>query len=155
MKKQVRTEEVLKVYNIISTCKYNKMDDADKVKAWKVTRVLKPIATKFDEDSKDAAEKMKPSEDFTERLVMAQDFERLRNEGGDIKESKMGPAEYDAFVKEFKDYNKLVNDAVKEFADKEVEIEFEALSDDAFGKLMASNEWTMEQATTVGELVCE
>lgn len=53
----------------------------------------------------------------------------------------------------FQNYNRLVADAVKEFADKEVEIEFEPLSEDAFGKLMASNEWTMEQTVEIGMLI--
>jgi hypothetical protein len=34
-----------------------------------------------------------------------------------------------------------------------VEVEFDALSEDAFGKLMASNEWTMEQTLEIGMLI--
>ena len=49
----------------------------------------------------------------------------------------------------------MVNDAVKEFADTEVAVSFECLSDDAFGKLMASNEWTMEQVTMLGDIICK
>jgi len=44
---------------------------------------------------------------------------------------------------------------VKDFADKEVELEIEPLTEDAFAKLMASNEWTMEQAVVLGDIVCE
>ena len=56
MKKTVKTSEILSVYNIISTAKYGKLSDEDKVKVWKITRKMKPVATKFDEDSKDAAD---------------------------------------------------------------------------------------------------
>lgn len=142
MKKTVKTEDVLGAWRIISTAKYNKMADEDKVKVWKISRILKPIATKFEEDSKDAADKLKPYEDFEQRFQKAQEYEKA------IKEDEVTPMtkeEYSKFIEDLKQYNKLVNNAVREFADKEVEIEFEPLSEEAFGKLMASNDWNMEQ----------
>ena len=129
------------------------MEDDDKIKVWKIARALKPIADKFEDDSKDAAEKFKPSEDFAEKLQKAQEFERMRNANEDMSKSPMGAAEYDEFLKVFQEYNKLVTNAVKEFAEKEVEIEFEPLSDAAFGKLMSSNDWTVEQAVEIGSLI--
>lgn len=150
------TEKVLAAYNVISTAKYSKLDDADKVKVWKFTRALKPIAEKFDDDSKDAAEKMKPSEDFDERLTKAQEFERMqRDENADMAKAPIGAAEYGKFITEFRAYQKLVNDTIKDFAEKEVELEFDALTEDAFGKLMASNEWNMAQVTALGDIICE
>ena len=99
---------------------------------------------------------MKPSEDFADNLQKAQEFERMTKEKDfDASKLPMGAAEYNAFLKEFQDYNKLVSDAVKEFADKEVELVFEGISEDAFGKLMASNEWTMEQVIEIGMLIVE
>lgn len=154
MKTKITTEKVLNAYRIISGAKYTKMDDADKIKAWKIARALKPVATKFDEDSKDAAEKLKPSEDFADNLQKAQEFERItKDKDFDASKLPMGVAEYNEFIKKFQDYNRLVGEAVKEFADKEVEIEFEPLSEESFGKLMASNEWTMEQTVEIGMLI--
>jgi len=68
MIKTVKTEDILNAWKIISTAKYTKMADEDKVNIWKISRILKPIANKFEEDSKDASEKLKPYEDFTERF---------------------------------------------------------------------------------------
>ena len=153
MKKTIKTERVLTAFRVLNTAKYTKMSDEDKIKVWKIARTLKPVADKFDDDSKDAAEKFKPSEDFSERLQKAQEFERMRNAGENMTDAPMGAAEYGDFIKEFQKYNKTVGDAVKEFADKEVELEFEKLTEDAFGKLMASNEWTMEQAMEIGMLI--
>lgn len=154
MKTKITTEKVLNAYRIISGAKYTKMDDADKIKVWKIARALKPVATKFDEDSKDAAEKMKPSEDFADNLQKAQEFERITKEKDfDASKLPMGAAEYNEFIKKLQDYNRLVGEAVKEFADKEVEIEFEPLSEESFGKLMASNEWTMEETVEIGMLI--
>lgn len=155
-KQTIKTEKVLNAYRVLSTAKYGKMDDGDKIKVWKIARTLKPVADKFDDDSKDASEKFKPSEDFAERLQKAMEYERMVKDGNaDMTKLPMGAAEYGEFVKEFQKYNKLVGDAIKEFADKEVELEFEKLSEDAFGKLMASNEWTMEQAMGIGMLIVE
>ena len=156
MKKQIiKTEKVLAAYNILNAAKYTKLDDVDKVKVWKIARALKPIATKFDEDSKDAADKMKP-EGFNDNLAKAQEYERVTKDAdADTSKLQMGASEYSKFIEELKKYNKLVSDAVREFADKEVEVEFELLSEEAFGKLMASNEWTMEQTVEIGMLIVE
>ena len=155
MKQTIKTEKVLSAYRVLSTAKYTKMDDSDKIKVWKIARALKPVATKFDEDSKDASEKMKP-DGFDENLQNAQEFERVtKDANADASKLKMGAAEYNVFIRELQKYNKLVGDAVKEFADKEVEVEFDKLTEEAFGKLMASNEWTMEQTLEIGMLIVE
>ena len=81
------------------------------------------------------------------------EFERKQKSGDDMTESPMGAAEYSEFIKEFQQYNKTVADAIKEFADKEVELEFDVLTEESFGKLMASNEWDMSQVMAISEIV--
>lgn len=153
--KKMKTEDVLKAYQVISTAKYSKLDDADKIKVWKIARAMKPIAEKFREDSEDAQEKMKPTEDFDQQLMKAQEYEReIRKPDYDASKLPMGAAQYQEFVDEFKAYQKLVNDTIKDFAEKEVEVSFDPISEDAFGKLMASNDWTLEQVATLGEIIC-
>ena len=80
MKTKTTTEKALMAYRVLSTAKYSKLEDADKIKVWKIARALKPTATQFEEDSKDAAEKLKPSEDFDSRLQKAQEFERMQRD---------------------------------------------------------------------------
>ena len=153
--KKMKTEDVLKAYQVISTAKYGKLDDADKIKVWKIARSLKPVAEKFREDSEDAQEKMKPMEDFDQQLMKAQEYEReIHKPDCDASKLPMGAAQYQEFVDEFKAYQKLVNDTIKDFAEKEVEVSFDPISEDAFGKLMASNDWTLEQVATLGEIIC-
>ena len=150
MKQTIKTENILKAYNILNTAKYSKLDDGDKIKVWKIARKLKPVATQFEDDSKDAAEKMKPYEAFTDDLTKAQEYERVKGVG-----CEMTAEEYQKFIVAFKAYNEQVSKALKEFSDKEVELEFDALSEDTFGKLMASNEWTVEQVMEIGILIVE
>ena len=159
MKKSIKTSEVLAAFNVLNSAKYGSMSDEDKIKVWKITRALKPIATKFDEDSKDAAEKMKPKYEggFDETLQKAQEYERMIHDTKvDAKKLPMGAAEYDAFIKVFKEYNKLVGKAVEQFADTKVKVEFEPLTEEAFGKLMASNtDWKMSQVMALSDIICE
>lgn len=146
----IKTADALKAFNVLGTAKYSKLEDGDKVKVWHLFRKLKPMAEKFEDDSRDAAERMKPEGDFDDRLAKAQSYEQIvKRNDGDSEKLPMGAAEYGAFIEEWKRYNKLVNDAVKEFGEKEVEIEVELLTEDAFGKLMASNDWTMGQAAAL------
>ena len=79
----------------------------------------------------------------------------IRDTKVDAKKLPMGVAEYDAFIKEFKAYNDLVTKAVEEFAKKEVTINIEPISEDSFGKLMDSNDWTFGQTTALSEIICE
>ena len=147
MSKTVSTNGILEAYNILNTAKYTKLDDADKIRVWKIARTMKPIAMRFDEDSKDAVERLKP-EGFDERLQKAQDYERVtKDKNADASELEMGAAEYNDFLRELRRYNGLVGEAVKEYAEKEVKLDFEPLTEDAFAKLMASNDWTIEQVT--------
>ena len=153
-KQTIKTEKVLSAYRVLSTAKYTKMDDADKIKVWKIARALKPVATKFEDDSKDAAEKFKP-EGFDENLRKAQEFERVtKDKDADTSKLKMGAAEHDAFIKgDWTKYNKLVADAVDEYAKKENKITIEPISEEAFGKLMSSNDWTFGQVDVLDIII--
>lgn len=150
------TEKVLAAWRTLNQAKYQKLDDADKVKVWKATRALRPIAEKFDEDLKDAAKKLKPSEDFDERLAKAQKYEvMIKQPDLDAEQLPMGAAEYTNFIDEFHAYNKLVDEAMKEYAQQKVEIEVEPLSEESFAKLMASNDWTMAQVVSLDDILVE
>jgi len=148
------TEKVLKAYNVLNTAKYTKLDDADKVRLWKIARVLKPVAYKYDEDSKDAAEKLKP-EGFDEKAMQWNETRDKSSAG--IKDGlPMSQGEFiDFLYHTINPYNENVNSALEELKLKEVELEFNALTEDSFAKLMSSNEWNMEQVEMLGDIVCE
>lgn len=148
------TEKVLKAYNVLNTAKYTKLDDADKVRLWKIARALKPVATKYDEDSKDAAEKLKP--DGFDEKAMKWNETRDKISAGIKDDLPMSQAEFINFLYHvINPYNENVNSALEELKGKEVELEFNALTEDAFAKLMSSNEWNMEQVAMAGDIVCE
>ena len=151
MKTKVTTEKILSVYNILKGASYQKMSDDDKIKLWKIARTMKPIATKFEDDSKDAAEKLKP-EGIEVTLEKAKEYEQKKQKGD--TDLPMTEAEYLGFINgEWAKFNNLLTKAVKEFADAEVELEFEPLNEESFSKLIASNDWKMEQVMIVSEVI--
>lgn len=150
--KTITTEKALLAYRLLNSSKYNSVDDSDKIKIFKITRALKPIANAYEEASKDAVEKMK-FDNFEQDLTKAQEYERKKKAGDE--DLPMSEDEYTAFVKKLFDYDKLVKDTRKELGNKEETIDVDLLTEDSFGKLMSCNDWTMEQAILVSDVVCE
>lgn len=148
MKKTLKTSSIVSAFNLLNTAKLTKMEDSDKIRLVRVMRKFKPLFEEFNTAVKDAQEKLKP-EGYDERFRKAQIYE-VKNE-----ESGMTEEEYTAFIDEFKQANKLIQEAVNDIALKDTELDLETLSEDAFGKFIASNDWTMEQIVLLSEVLCE
>lgn len=156
MTQKIKTEKVLAAYQVLSQAKYGKLSDEEKIKVWKIARAMKPVADGLNETIEDANEKFKP-EGYDEELQKFNTVKSMvRDANADMTTAPMGPAEADQwYINVFTPYQKLVNDAVSEFSKKDVEVSFDKLSEEVFGKLLASNEWTMGQVVMLGELICE
>jgi len=154
MKKKTKAENVAQVYNILNAAKYSKLNDDERIALWKITRAMRPVALKLKDDIQDAAQHMKPSDDFDQRLAIARQYEQAQRDGKEF--DKLSKEDYDAFIQEWKEYSKLVDAAVKEFADEEVEIDIEPITEETLSRLMASNEsWTMENAVIVSDMIMQ
>ena len=144
---ELRTEDIAAAYGILSVARYQKLADDDKVRVWKISRHLCPIAEKYAKDDEDARKKLLPSEDFPLKLQTALQYQNIKEAGGD--DLPMSEEEYKKTVEEWNSYNNLLNKAIKELADEKVSFEIDPITEDAFGKLMASNDWSFAQ---VGKL---
>ena len=153
MKKSVKTESVVKVFNLIKDAKYSKMSDADKLAIFKIFKAIKAIAEAFTNEVNDARQKLVPYEEFMSDLAKAQAFEVARSKKEECAE--MTEEEYNEFIQKFVQYNKLVNEAVKDSASKEVELDFDRLTQEAFDKLVLSNNWTFAQTEDIEAFVCQ
>lgn len=142
----MKTIEIVEAYKTLSQAKYQKMNDDGKVKVWKITRLLRPIVVQFEEDFQDAKQKFIPDNEFMVRFGKAIQYEQDKK---NKKTSQITDEEYQTIVKEYNEYNSLVNKAIKEFSEKEVELNFEHLSEDDFEKLIASNDWTISQLENI------
>lgn len=156
MKKTIKTKDVLAAYRLLGTAKYTQLDNADKIRVWKIASQMKPLAEKYDELRGDAAMKFKPeTEGFDKMLEKAQKFERIvRLPNVKREDLPMGAAEYDRFIVDvMTPYDRLVDKALQPFVDKEVKLDIDELSEEAFGALIGSNDWIMDQIIDLGNLI--
>jgi hypothetical protein len=75
----------------------------------------------------------------------------LKAQGKD--ELPLTSIEYINILKEIKDYNALIAKALKDIGEKEVEINFEPISEKAFGELMSSNDWSLKEVELIDFIV--
>ena len=154
-KRTLKTEKVLAAYTVLGSAKYGKLSDDDKIKVFKICIALKPTATKYDEASKEAEMKLKP-DGYDERLEKAREYDRVRRDkDADASQLAMGPEEFNDFMREVNHYQDLVAKALDDEKNKEVEVEFDPIGEDALLKLMNSNDWTMAAAMAVSEVAMD
>ena len=140
----MKTEKIVNAYSLINPAKLSKMEDADKFKVIKAIRAMKPIAESFEGFIKDAREKLKDekSEEMQERA------NKWNEKHGETKRNSDIPAEdlkeLEAINAYFAKYGTKVNECVKEEADKEHELSFDKLTEDAFCKFIASNDFDVK-----------
>ena len=144
---KLKTKEIVSAYQVLGNASYEKMADEDKIKVWKIARLLKPIALKYEEDRADAQKSLVPDDGFMQEVQKAREYEKCLKEGK--TELPMTASEYGVIAEKFQKYMDLMTSALKEFADKEVDLQFEPLSEEAFSKLMASNNWTLKQVDNI------
>lgn len=150
MRKDVKTGTVAAAYQVLNTAHYGKLSDAEKIAVWKLLRAMKPVAVEFTDAVHDAEDKLKPVEDYEDRLLLAKEFETLQG-----KDARMTHDEYFAFVTMHKEYRKTVGEAIKDLNDKEVSLDLVPVGEETFCRLMSSNNWTLEQAAVLGEIITE
>lgn len=148
---KLTTKKAIEAFKMLDSAKYQKLSDDDKVKVWKITRALRPIALEYSDEVQDARERLVPSDDYKEKLQKAQLYEQMKKEGKD--NLPMSDEEYLEFLKVFKEYMELLDKALKEELDKENDIEIPTISEDAFGKLMASNDWSFGQVEALDFII--
>ena len=144
---ELTVEDVTAAHVLLSEAKYQKLSDEDKIRVWKISRKLCPVVEKYKSDIDDAKAKLIPSEDYPARVQTALQYQNIKEAGGD--DLPMSEEEYKKTVAEWNSYNSLLNKALKDIADEKVSFEIDPITEDAFGKLMASNDWSFAQ---VGKL---
>lgn len=142
---KLKTKEIVDAFKILDQAKYQKLSDEDKVRVWKITRKLGPIAGKFNEEKEDAEKKLIPYENFFDEVQKALKYQGLVEKG--VKDNlPLTEEQHKKITQDWNNYQLLVIKATKELNDKEEDIEFEPITEDAFGCLMNSNDWTFGQA---------
>lgn len=145
----MKTINIVSAYRVINVAKLSKMEDADKYKVIKAIREMKPIAEQFDSFVSDARERLKP-EDFDE---MQKKAVKWQEEG---ENTTLTMEERIELNHHFEEYNEKVQECVREESEKEIELKFARLSEEAFCKLMGSNpDWDVKTTVQVEEVLVE
>lgn len=140
----MKTKQVVEVYNTLNSAKLSKMDDKDKFLVIKAMRQLKPISISYEEDMKDAQEKLK-DDNFEKMQNRAKEWEEKHGKQSLMQDlSAEDVKELNNINKYFEDYQSKVKGYFEEEGGKDNELTYEKLSEEAFGKLIASNDFDVK-----------
>lgn len=140
----MKTKQVVEVYDTLNSAKLSKMDDKDKFLVIKAMRQLKPISVSYEDAIKDAQEKLK-DDNFEEMQNRAKEWEEKHGKQSlrqnlsveDVKE-------FNEINKYFEDYQSKVGGYSEEEGGKDNELTYEKISEEAFGKFIASNDFDVK-----------
>ena len=147
-KNEITTDTVKSVYKLLNDSKLTKMEDKDKFIVIKAVRKFKPIAADFEDLKKDVQEKLK-GENFEEMQKKALQW----NEEGD--KTTLTEDERKEVNMFFYEFNKNVKECLKEETEKKHELEYEKLSEDAFGKFISSNDFKVDDIIKIQEAMVQ
>jgi hypothetical protein len=142
----MKTIEAVKAYKTLKQAKLTKMDEADKLTVIKAMRALRPVAETYDKDTEEGRRALQD-----DRFDDMQQKAQKHNEA--IQEKKQDGLLSYSDLKELNDYftayDKSVRKMLQELDDKELTLTIDRLSEEAFGRLAASNDLTCEKLETL------
>lgn len=146
------TAKVANIYPILDKANYSKMDKADRKALTKAMRHMKKVAAEYNDFREDAIKRLRP-EGFDKVAELIDKFNSLSQD--ERKEAFADPKYQEAF-RANGEYNNAINDCLKEEFDKEIELDFTPLTEDAVDKLLDSNkdDWALGLAIAVEEFLC-
>jgi len=151
----IKTAKIHEVYLLLSKARYTKLTSEEKKQTLRLALALRPIADKYAGDTQLLQEKLKPSEDIFDRFQeYQQTLLMIQHPKADLSRLPMGLSETRAFKEEWDQYNKLLEEEMKNL-DEDVELDVAPLSADAITHLMDSNEWTFDQVVLLSEAIGE
>lgn len=146
----MKTIEAVKAYKILKRAKLTKMDEADKLTVIKAMRALRPVAETYDKDTEEGRRALQD-----DRFDDMQQKAQKHNEA--IQEKKQDGLLSYSDLKElneyFTSYDRSVRKMLQELDDKELTLTIGRLSEEAFGKLAASNDFNGEELETLFNVI--
>lgn len=151
----MKTIDITNIHKLLNSAKLTKMEDSDKIKVIKIVRSIRPIATDYEEFVKQVYNQFK-AEDHEAMTERAENWNKS-HQGMKVSDlSQQELEELKTINSYFGEYDKRVENSLKKEAENEVTLTIEMLSEDAFCKLVSSNDWTCEQIMLISDnLVAE
>lgn len=149
--KKTTIGKTVKMFRTLDMAKLSKMDTAQRFALIKAMRPMKKVARDFEDFREDAFKRLRPEGfDKVDSVIS-----RLRGmTEPELSKAIAEPANADA-VRLFNAYNRDVEGCLGEEAAKETELDFEPLTDEAFGALLESNgDWAAGLAMELQDILC-
>lgn len=153
MEKKIKTGRIIDIYATLSAAKLAKMESADRRRVFAATYAAKKIVDEHNAIRDEAVKKFK-SDNYDEEIAPTVD-----KFNGMTREERIDALKNDAkiadAIKIHTEFVTEVNGVIVEERDKDVELSFTPLSEDAFDKLFDSNEnWTVGEAMELHDILC-
>lgn len=142
----MKTKQVIEAYATLKSAKLTQMSSEDKFKVIKIMRVLRPIATEWDEFAQTIDEKCK-GENHDEIIKDAQQWQ---TEGEKTSIPLTRRIEINKYLDK---YNKERQRMIEEEQNKEVTVTFDKLNEKAFEKFIESNDFDIEKAMIIYDCI--
>ena len=152
MGKEITVKKISDIYNIVSSAKFTKMSDQNKITAWKMIKEIKTIAAPFNEDIEDIKRMFMPYEGFENDLMTGIRYEEAKKNNNDF--SEITDEEYAEILEKYKSYQTSVDKAIEDISDRKVTLKNNPLNKEVFEELVCSNDWAFDDIEKIEEVMC-
>ena len=142
----MKKKDVVSAYGSLNSAKLSKMEDNAKFKVIKALRQIKKVNSEYEDFLKDAQEKLK-GDDFES---MKEKVQKWQEEG---EKSNLPMSERIAINKFFTEYNNSVSKCMKEEEEKEVDLDYEKLTEDEFKAFVSSNDFDVQTMVLMQDIL--
>ena len=143
---ELKVSEVIGVYSTLKDAKLTKMESADKFKVIKIMRPMQGVADEWDKFMENVDKKLQ-KENHEEIIQKARKWQEEREKTTLTDEEKIEINRYLITFQKEKD------ECVKDELEKVVSLDFEKLTQDAFEKLIDSNDWEVNKMMQLESLI--
>lgn len=147
----MKVKEIVQSYLVLKDAKLTKMEDADKFKVIRAMREMRPVVEKYSADEKEASEKLE-DEDYKSAMEKAEGHNEALKEGD--KSGMLSYSELKEIQSVFDKVDKSKKEILNELQGEEKDMHFDKISEEAFGKLIASNDFKVEQMLYLEIVLC-
>ena len=133
-------KQIVEAYKLLDNTKSSTLDDTEKSKILKARKVMRPFVTEYEAFEKDCNE-MHKYEDLEKDVEL---YNSVLNKSRQGKGNEVTEEEAKGWERVI-EYDQKIRNSLHEEEIKEVEIEFDKLSEGSDVKLMSANDWTPKQ----------
>ena len=145
-------KKVTDAYAFLDKAKYTKMEAADRRKLIKGIYRMKKVSAEYNDFRNDALKRLRP-DNAEEMATLLSELDRMKPEE---QMNALSQQKYADALRANAEFNKAVGECLGEELEKEVELDFLPLTEEAFDRLLDSNpEWSVGQAMLAEEILCD